>query len=399
MCFTTGVQRVLRPGIVVSKGEESSLGLEHGGSSVRTVSQTDWEGFATIASLDRELGMNRCIHSAYLDLSRTLTRMATFADAQAWHRSTAASLKSQLDALTRRSRWSREEFDAWHRAATFQLIETAAKAGFPLTVGQAQKWINMSIKNGIALGDRLSPSLSCVYNVAHVALDQIVLNGLRQKKGMPRQLVQGPWSKLPDYEEYMICQQWIREKLPGIPLEEEFRLWQEGRMGVGVTQASGILLKPSHCMPVLNSPLGSQVVGNVGLYFVCYKLSLLGWNVMPTARNARGVDILAYSRDAKIKIAVQVKALGKRNPLPVGGSLEGIMGDYWVVVDRIRTGQPRAFILLPSEVREMAHRNKSGETASFWLEPPMYDQEAFREAWQRIGRGDVLGLPANREAP
>ncbi len=30
----------------------------------------------------------------------------------------------------------------------------------------------------------------------------------------------------------------------------------------------------------------NQVVGNVGLFYVCYKLSRLGWNVMPTARNA-----------------------------------------------------------------------------------------------------------------
>jgi hypothetical protein len=30
-----------------------------------------------------------------------------------------------------------------------------------------------------------------------------------------------------------------------------------------------------------------QITGNLGLYYCCYKLSLLGWNVMPTARNAR----------------------------------------------------------------------------------------------------------------
>jgi hypothetical protein len=35
--------------------------------------------------------------------------------------------------------------------------------------------------------------------------------------------------------------------------------------------------------------LNNQVVGNVGLFYVCYRLSRLGWNVMPTARNARGV--------------------------------------------------------------------------------------------------------------
>ena len=41
--------------------------------------------------------------------------------------------------------------------------------------------------------------------------------------------------------------------------------------------------------------LNPQITGNVGLYYYCYKLSLPGWNVMPTARDARGVDIIAYS--------------------------------------------------------------------------------------------------------
>jgi len=39
----------------------------------------------------------------------------------------------------------------------------------------------------------------------------------------------------------------------------------------------------------------------------------------------------------------------------------------------------------------MAHRNKSGQTASYRLEPPMYDQETFFGARERVGRGDVPG--------
>ncbi len=40
--------------------------------------------------------------------------------------------------------------------------------------------------------------------------------------------------------------------------------------------------------------LDAHFTRNAGLYYTCYPLSLLGWNVMPTARNARGVDIIAY---------------------------------------------------------------------------------------------------------
>jgi len=78
------------------------------------------------------------------------------------------------------------------------------------------------------------------------------------------------------------------------------------------------------------SKLDPQITGNIGLYYTCYHLSMLGWNVMPTARNARGVD-------------------------------------------------------MPDEVRELAHRGEKEGRVSFWLQPTSYDQDGFREAWHRIG--------------
>ena len=42
----------------------------------------------------------------------------------------------------------------------------------------------------------------------------------------------------------------------------------------------------------------NHVVGNVGLYFAAYRLSQMGWNVMPTSRNARGIGLLAYDAPA-----------------------------------------------------------------------------------------------------
>lgn len=137
------------------------------------------------------------------------------------------------------------------------------------------------------------------------------------------------------------------------------------------------------------APLDPQLTGNVGLYYCCYRLSLLGWNVMPTARNARGVDIIAYSRDASRFVAVQVKALSKRSPVPLGSSLDKIMGDFWVIVNKVATPTPSAFILLPSEVRERAHRSEKDGRVSYWLQPGDYEQDPFREAWERIGHGGV----------
>jgi hypothetical protein len=140
--------------------------------------------------------------------------------------------------------------------------------------------------------------------------------------------------------------------------------------------------------------LDPQITGNVGLYYCCYRLSLLGWNVMPTARNARGVDIIAYNGDASRFIGVQVKSLSKKAPVPLGQSLEKIMGDFWVVINNVAT-QPRAFVLLPSEVKELAHRGEKDGRVSFWLQPNRYEEDVFREAWPRIGYGHARqDLPA-----
>lgn len=137
------------------------------------------------------------------------------------------------------------------------------------------------------------------------------------------------------------------------------------------------------------APLDPLLTGNVGLYYCCYRLSLLGWNVMPTARNARGVDIIAYSRNASRFVGVQVKALSKRSPVPLGTSLDKIMGDWWVIVNKVASPSPLAFILLPSEVRELSRRNEKDGRASHWLEPRDYEQETFRERWERIGHGGL----------
>jgi hypothetical protein len=112
----------------------------------------------------------------------------------------------------------------------------------------------------------------------------------------------------------------------------------------------------------------------------------MGWNVMPTARNARGVDIIAYNQNGSRFIGIQVKALSKRNPVPLGTSIDRIMGDFWVIVNNVANA-PEAFILLPEEIKERAHRGEKDDRVSYWLQPSSYDTNAFREAWHRIGHG------------
>jgi hypothetical protein len=135
--------------------------------------------------------------------------------------------------------------------------------------------------------------------------------------------------------------------------------------------------------------LDKQIVGNAGLYYTCYKLSCLGWNVMPTARNAKGVDIVAYNQSGSRFIGIQVKALAKRNPVPLGTSFDKIMGDFWVILYDVGD-KPKVFVLKPEEIKDRAIRREKEGKVSCWLETSSYEVEDFREAWHRIGKGDIV---------
>ena len=101
-----------------------------------------------------------------------------------------------------------------------------------------------------------------------------------------------------------------------------------------------------------------HVVGNVGLYFAAYRLSQMGWNVMPTSRNARGIDLLAYDAPAGRYLGIQVKALAKKPPVPLGTSIDNLMGDWWIIVTNAAASNPEYFIMKPDEVRSLAFRGE-----------------------------------------
>lgn len=134
---------------------------------------------------------------------------------------------------------------------------------------------------------------------------------------------------------------------------------------------------------------GTQVVGNIGMYFAAYRLSLMGWNVMPTSRNARGVDLLVYDFTANQHLGIQVKALSKpKPPVPLGKSIDTFMGDFWIIVTKVAAENPECFIMKPEEVRRLAHRGEKDGRVSYWLQPNKYHTDEFREKWSRIGPGN-----------
>lgn len=129
----------------------------------------------------------------------------------------------------------------------------------------------------------------------------------------------------------------------------------------------------------------SQITGNVGLYFVCYHLSRMGWNAMPTSRNAKGIDILAYNGDCTRTISVQVKTLSKKAPVPLGTSIDKLLGDYWIIVNDVENS-PCVYVMKPNEIHDRAHRGEKDGKVSYWLQPKTYEVDDFRDKWARIGK-------------
>lgn len=130
--------------------------------------------------------------------------------------------------------------------------------------------------------------------------------------------------------------------------------------------------------------LPPNLVRNTGVFYVCHRLSQMGWNATPTTRYAKGPNVVIEGQDAGRTWRLKVRSLSKRDPVPLGKD-SFIDADWVVVCTRVSTDSPRCYVLTPEEVRELATRDKLGP--NHWLEHRHYGTEAFAERWDRIGSG------------
>src|SRR5262245_23021187 len=150
-------------------------------------------------------------------------------------------------------------------------------------------------------------------------------------------------------------------------------------------------------MPIPQPIANQQTVGNIGLFYVCYRLSRMGWNVMRTARNAKGIDVLIYRQDASSNTTIRVKALSNGSPCPLSNNLDHLFADVLLVCRHVIREIPECFVLTPVEIRKLAHRGEKNGKVSFWLQPRDYATDDFREKWERIGSGLSAGNLHNKD--
>jgi hypothetical protein len=104
---------------------------------------------------------------------------------------------------------------------------------------------------------------------------------------------------------------------------------------------------------------------------------------MPTIRNARGSDLIVTDADETTFFGMQSKALGKRRAVPLGRDIEGLRSEWWVITVHANSDAPTCYVMRLDEVRLLASQDANG--GACWLNPPAYDRDEYREAWDRIG--------------
>jgi len=128
----------------------------------------------------------------------------------------------------------------------------------------------------------------------------------------------------------------------------------------------------------------TQIVGNAGLYYVCFKLTQKGWNVLPTSRNAKGIDAVLYNQQATTTHTVQVKALRKRDPVPI--SKDSLMAEYFIVCRKVFDEKPEIFVAKTKDIKPRIHEGTNAKgKKSYWLQPKMYEE--FIDNWDVLGMG------------
>ena len=164
---------------------------------------------------------------AYRDLNRTIRYQALPPEARELLRQkTTELLQNEITSMVRNV-ISQDQFDSWHHNVCKQIRNFFHEMGVEFYYGQAQKWLNMTIKYLYVIGEQTFDS---VFPYLHIPVDNYVFDVAHKVFGMQKPEI--AWSRWDDYQnQYMNYQNALRTHITGMaPLRWEFRYWlQEAR--------------------------------------------------------------------------------------------------------------------------------------------------------------------------
>lgn len=206
----------------------------------------------TQAQMKPEEALKHCINNAYKDACRHVKYYYSIAKLEAMQKKSS----SESDRQTAKDFYSLKEdfklkcssiirnyimnllssdkidFDEWHKElctgenAVDPCLDDVPEGLFQddsigLTVGQRQKWVNMSIKNMLVMG-LWDKDLERNIDKIHVPIDDKIQ---RAAKSVNVHTVLPAWNNINDYEDYMRFQSELRDKLGEPPIIWEWDSW------------------------------------------------------------------------------------------------------------------------------------------------------------------------------
>lgn len=167
------------------------------------------------------------INKAYKSLNRTIRFGNTTGEKRNELRQTVVELITKsINELNENEKITKCDFNAWHKNLCLSIVDVYNDAGITFYCGQAQKWVNMTLKFLYILDYHV---IHKFFHYCHVPVDNYILDAAERIFGIPKPDV--CWSRWEDYDnEYMTYQNTLCNMIDDqfeIPLRWEFREWLE----------------------------------------------------------------------------------------------------------------------------------------------------------------------------
>ena len=130
-----------------------------------------------------------------------------------------------------------------------------------------------------------------------------------------------------------------------------------------------------------------QLTSNAGLYYICYELSKRGWNVLPTSRNAKGVDIMIYNQSANDVHTIEVKS--SQSSFRDTIDMKDVLSEYLVICNKIRLNRTNKSVttetVTKTPVVYICKKDQIDRDGIKFIHPSYYRE--FEGRWDLIGTG------------
>ena len=164
------------------------------------------------------------VDRAYRDVNRTMHGIGKIQTDESYN--IIRTFVNNIASETLNDTFDQTTFDSWHFKKCEELkTEFNRVLNYKISYGQAQKWINMTLKYLFAIGPNVIDGIDRNYEFFHIPIDNIIQDKL-SIRGINR--INSRWSRIDSYQTYLQYQIRVRNTFAGqIPLDVEFRLFNE----------------------------------------------------------------------------------------------------------------------------------------------------------------------------